>query len=147
MTSFGLDEWFWAMFEPTWTWPNFTFGQLSCELGPIMTRYDFIWARWVILSNGSFEKNAQNGATNLIRFYITLKWGEKLFLPSKKQTYYIFKVVDFGDIALCSKESSSFTLGQLLCELGQITRRLCVLSNTKLYHRNLLLWRSAMFAI
>ena len=22
MTSYGLDEWFWAMFEPTWTWPN-----------------------------------------------------------------------------------------------------------------------------
>ena len=32
-------------------WPTFTFGQLSCELGPIMTRYDFLWARWVILSN------------------------------------------------------------------------------------------------
>ena len=27
MTSYGLDQWFWAMFEPTWTWPNFTFGQ------------------------------------------------------------------------------------------------------------------------
>ena len=23
--GYGLDEWFWAMFEPTWTWPNFTF--------------------------------------------------------------------------------------------------------------------------
>ena len=73
-------------FEPTWTWPNFTFGPLfmwigenndhiwlpmvymsdseqcsnrlelylisllvtySCELGQIMTRYDFLWARWV----------------------------------------------------------------------------------------------------
>ena len=21
---YGLDEWFWAIFEPTWTWPNFT---------------------------------------------------------------------------------------------------------------------------
>ena len=90
MTSYGLDEWFWAMFELTWTWHNFTFGQLfmwiganndqiwlpmgemsdseqcsnrleldiisllvnfSCELGQIMTRYDFLWARWVILSN------------------------------------------------------------------------------------------------
>ena len=28
MTSYGLNEWFWAMFEPTWTLPNFTFGQL-----------------------------------------------------------------------------------------------------------------------
>ena len=27
MTSYGLDEWFWAMFEPTWIWPNLTFGQ------------------------------------------------------------------------------------------------------------------------
>ena len=90
MTSYGLDEWFWAMFEPNCTWPNFTFGQLfmwigannyqiglpmglmsdseqclnrleldlikllvnfSCELGQIMTRYDVLWARWVILSN------------------------------------------------------------------------------------------------
>ena len=90
MTSYGLDEWFWAMFKLTWTLPNFTFGQLfmwiganndqlwlpmdwmsdseqcsnrlefglisllvnlSCELGQIMIRYDFMWARWVILSN------------------------------------------------------------------------------------------------
>ena len=28
MTSYGKDEWFWAIFEPTPTWPNFTFGQL-----------------------------------------------------------------------------------------------------------------------
>ena len=84
MTSYLLDEWFWAMFEPTWSWPNFTFGQLFmwigtnndqiwlhmgymsdseqcsnwheldiisllvnflCELGQIMTRYDFLCAR------------------------------------------------------------------------------------------------------
>ena len=25
MTSYGLDEWFWAMFEPTWNWPNLHF--------------------------------------------------------------------------------------------------------------------------
>ena len=90
MTSCGLDEWFWAMFEPTWIWPNFTFGQLfmwiganndqiwlpmgkmnnseqcsnrleldlisllvnySYELGQIMARFDFLWPRWVIVSN------------------------------------------------------------------------------------------------
>ena len=94
--DYGLDEWFWAMFEPTWTWPNFTFGQLfmwiranndqiglhmgqmnyseqcssrleldlilhlvncSCELGQIMTRYDFLWAGWVILSNVRTDLN------------------------------------------------------------------------------------------
>ena len=32
MTSYGLDEWFWAMFEPTWTLPNFTFGQLFMQI-------------------------------------------------------------------------------------------------------------------
>ena len=25
--------------------------KFSCELGQIMTRYDFLWARWVFLSN------------------------------------------------------------------------------------------------
>ena len=34
MTSYGLDEWFWAMFEPTWTCrPNFTFDQLVMWIG------------------------------------------------------------------------------------------------------------------
>ena len=33
MTSHGLDEWFRAMFEPTWTWPNFMFGQLFMWIG------------------------------------------------------------------------------------------------------------------
>ena len=27
------------------TLPNFTFGQLSCEMGQIMNRYDFLEAR------------------------------------------------------------------------------------------------------
>ena len=36
----GLDEWFWAMFEPTWTWPNFTFGQLFMWIG---ANNDQIW--------------------------------------------------------------------------------------------------------
>ena len=29
----------------------------SCELGPIMTRYDFLWARLVILSNVRTDLN------------------------------------------------------------------------------------------
>ena len=51
MTSYGQDEWFWAMFEPTWTWPNFTFGQLFLWIGAnndqIMTSYgqdEWFWA-------------------------------------------------------------------------------------------------------
>ena len=46
---------------------------------------------------GSVKKKVQSGATNLIRFYIALNWGEKWFLPSKKQTWQIFKVANFGD--------------------------------------------------
>ena len=33
MTSHELDEWFRVMFEPTWTWPNFMFGQLFMWIG------------------------------------------------------------------------------------------------------------------
>ena len=33
MTSYGLDEWFWAMFEPTPTLPNFAFGLLFMWIG------------------------------------------------------------------------------------------------------------------
>ena len=41
MTSYGLvDEWFWAMFEPTWTLPKLTFGQLFIWIGP---NNDQIW--------------------------------------------------------------------------------------------------------
>ena len=38
--SYGLDEWFWAMFEPTWTWHNFTFAQLFMCIG---ANNDQIW--------------------------------------------------------------------------------------------------------
>ena len=33
MTSYRLDEWFVAMFEPTPTWPDYTFGQLFMWIG------------------------------------------------------------------------------------------------------------------
>ena len=40
MTSYGLDEWFWPMFEPTCTWPYFTVGQLFMWMG---ATNDHIW--------------------------------------------------------------------------------------------------------
>ena len=87
--SYGLDEWFWAIFGPNWTlpnfsfgqlfmwirvkngldvselmfeprciwamfeptWPNFSFGQLFMLIGANNNQNDFVWARWVILSN------------------------------------------------------------------------------------------------
>ena len=40
MTSYRLEEWFRAIFEPTPTWPNFTFGQLCIWIG---ANNDQIW--------------------------------------------------------------------------------------------------------
>ena len=40
MTSERLDEWFWTMFEPTWTWIDFIFGQLFIWIG---VNNDQIW--------------------------------------------------------------------------------------------------------
>ena len=40
ITSYGLDVWFLAMFELTWTWPNLTFGQLFMWIG---ANNDQIW--------------------------------------------------------------------------------------------------------
>ena len=50
MTAYGLNEWFWAMSEPTPTWPNLNFGKYSCKFEQMMIRYDFLCAKWVILS-------------------------------------------------------------------------------------------------
>ena len=39
------------MFKPIPIWPDFTLVIISYEFGQIMTRHDFLEARWVILSN------------------------------------------------------------------------------------------------
>ena len=51
MTCYRLHKRFWAMFELTLTWHNFSFGKLLTELAHIMTTYDFLWAKQAILSN------------------------------------------------------------------------------------------------
>ena len=51
MTSYWLHKRCWAMFEPTLTWQNFSFGKLLTELAYIMTTYDFLWVKPAILSN------------------------------------------------------------------------------------------------
>ena len=40
LSSYGLDEWFWAMFEPNWICPNFTFGNFFMWIG---ANNDHIW--------------------------------------------------------------------------------------------------------
>ena len=48
------------MFKPISTWPNLYFLQFfSCELGQIMTRYDFLEARRVILRNVRTDSRLQ----------------------------------------------------------------------------------------
>ena len=51
ITSQRLNEWFWAMFEPTPTWPDFTFGQLFIWIGTNNDQILLPRVRWVILSN------------------------------------------------------------------------------------------------
>ena len=55
---YGLDEWFWAIFKRTSTWPNFTFGQLFMWIGA--NNYQIwlpIWTSQVILSNVRTNSN------------------------------------------------------------------------------------------
>ena len=55
MTSKRLDALFWAMFEPTTTLPNLTFGQLFIWVGA--NNYYFLEARWVMLTNVRPDSN------------------------------------------------------------------------------------------
>ena len=58
--------------------------QLQLDLISILVNFSYELGQ----IGGSFEREKiQSGATNLIRFYIALNWGEKWFLSSKKQTW------------------------------------------------------------
>ena len=88
------------MFEPTWTWPNFTLVNFSCELGQIMTRYDFLWAR-------SFEKSPNVVLTKIQNFIeiqsSRFRWYSFVF--ARTQSRLVSLLVNFS------------------CELGQIMTR------------------------
>ena len=51
MISQELWKWFWAIFELTSTWPNFTFGQFVTWTGTNNDKYDFLSAKQAIRSN------------------------------------------------------------------------------------------------
>ena len=68
MTFYGLDEWFWTMFDSTPMWPNFTFGQLYmwahnnlaaqlCFPSDVLVGYDLVcWSLTSLChSNGHIE--------------------------------------------------------------------------------------------
>ena len=174
MTSYSLDEWFWAMFKPTPTLPKFTFGQLfmwigtshqgplclyclaqfnlsnvhkttlfhfmwivanndpkwrldkwigamlvrtlmlllfnfSCKLGPIiMTRYDFLWARWVISEQ----------CLSRLPLYLVLIFGQICMWISANNDHIRLPRGQVTDSELILNRSwPNCTFGQLSCKL------------------------------
>ena len=78
LSSYRLNEWFWAMFEPTPTWPNFDFDQLFMWIGP---NNDQIW-----LPKGytnDFEQCSNRLQFDLISLWSTfhMNLGTLLFAP------------------------------------------------------------------
>ena len=81
----------------------------SCEVGQIMTRYDFLWARWVILSNVQTNLNLWIGANN-----------DQIWLPMGKMS----------DSEQCSNRLELDLISILVnfsCELGPIITRYDIL--------------------
>ena len=80
MTSYGVDEWFWAMFEPTWTWPNFTFGQLFMRIG---ANNDQTWLSMVYASDS--EQCSSQLELYLISLLVNSMWiganNDQIWLP------------------------------------------------------------------
>ena len=86
MTSYGLDEWFWAMFELTWTWPNFDFGNLCMCIGV---------NRWI------FWKKSPNVVLTKIQNFIEIqssrfRWYSFVF--ARTQSHLVSFILFYIDI-------------------------------------------------
>ena len=87
----------------------------SCELGPIMTKYDFLWARWVILSN--------------VRTDLNLTWFHfgQLFMWIGANNDQIWLFMGYtSDSEQCSNRLELDLISLLVnfsCELGQTMTR------------------------
>ena len=139
MTSYGLDEWFWAMFELTWTWPNFTFGQLFMWIGTKLTRYDFLWARWVILSNVRTDLNFTTGSFGQLLMWIGAN-NYQIWLPMGYMS----------DSEQCSNRLEFDLISLLLnfsCELRQTMTRYIYISFISYYIYTYKVCTSAMFEL
>ena len=76
MTFYGLYEWLRAMFEPTWTWPNFTFGQLFMWIGE---NNDQIWfPTWPNVDFRQLFMWIEQSHIWPFRLNITFGWLQKL---------------------------------------------------------------------
>ena len=101
MTSHGPDEWFRAMFEPTWTWPNFMFGQLFMWIG---ANNGQIWLPIGYMSDSEqcsnrLETHEEDGWARqhmiekdykVFEMYLNCIWNIKYFLNVFKYKYKYF---------------------------------------------------------
>ena len=87
----------------------------SCELGQIMTRYDFLWARWVILSNVRTDLNLPNFTFGQLFMWIGAN-NDQIWLP----------MCYMSDSEQCLNRLELELISRLVnfsCELGQIMTR------------------------
>ena len=109
----------------------------SCELGQIMTRYDFLWARWVILNN-----------VRLTPTWPNFTFGQ-LFMWIGPNNDYIWLPMDqTSDSEQCSNQLQ-FDLISLLvifsCDLGQIMTRYDLLWARRVILSNVQTWPNFEF--
>ena len=86
----------------------------SCELGQIMTRYDFLWARWMILSNVRTDLTSDSVRTNFLCEFRQIMIRYDFLLP---------RWVILSNVRTGSQLNLIILLVNFSCELGQIMTR------------------------
>ena len=128
MTSYGLDEWFWVMFEPTPTLPNLDFGQLFMWIG---ANDDQIWLPMGSMSESEKCSNSlQRPNFTLVNFSCELvkKWPDMTFYWLDEWFRTMFEITPIWP---------NFTFRQLFMWIGANNYRL-------LYKYNILWPRSCL---
>ena len=91
--------------------------QFVCDLGQIMTRFDFLWSRRVILSNVRTDSNL-----TLFHFWSTFMWivanNDQIWLPRGLNC-------DFEKCSNRLPTSPDFTFGQLVRWIGTNNGQIC----------------------
>ena len=83
------------MFESTATRPNYTLVNFSYQVGTMMSRYDFLEARRVILSNVRTDYNFSSELGPIMTRYDFL-WCRPVVLITDPQLYIIPLLVNFS---------------------------------------------------
>ena len=152
ITFYGLDEWFWAMFELTWTWLNLTFGHLFRWIG---ANNDQIWLPMDQTSDSEqYLNRLQLYLISLLVKFWSCEFGKY------DMTRYDFSMDEPSDSKQCSnwlkfdlisllvKFSSEFE--QIMTRYDLLGARRVILSNvqtdsnlTKFWFCQLLMWIGA----